>query len=171
MLGSATAGTDAAVLVFVTHGWAADLSICDSRLMIEQKYSFKSMHVLHGGCLVCMFSWKVMGRDATPPPKKSITSTASHHRIANNYRQLPDDYGSLPANYQHLYGFHYNECLPLPAIYRQDWSVYRSLSPVMKKNYLHVGNEVMKSCTSSTGCARRWLFWFALWWCDTLLDH
>ena len=34
---------------------------------------------------------------------KPITGTAPHHQIANNYRPLPADCGSLPANYQHLY--------------------------------------------------------------------
>ena len=35
-------------------------------------------------------------RDATLAPKP-ITGIAPHHRIANDYRQLPADYGSLTA--------------------------------------------------------------------------
>ena len=81
-------------------------------------------------------------------PQEPITGTAPHHRIVNNYRKLPVDYGSLPVNYRHLYGFHYKECLPLPAIYRQGWSIHRRVPPVMK-NYRHAGNSVMKSCTSN----------------------
>ena len=79
---------------------------------------------------------------------KHITGTAQHHQIANNYRQLPANCGLLPANYRHLYGLHYKKCLPLPAIYRQGWSIYRRLPPAMK-NYRHAGNVVMTSCTSS----------------------
>ena len=77
---------------------------------------------------------------------KPITGTATHHRIVNNYRQLPADYGSLPANYRHLYGFHYIGCISVSAVYRQGWPIYRRLPAVMK-NYRHVGNMVMKSCT------------------------
>ena len=57
------------------------------------------------------------------------------------------DYDSLSANYRHLYGFHYERCLPLQAIYRQGWSISLSL-PLVVKNYQLVGNVVMKSCTS-----------------------
>ena len=78
---------------------------------------------------------------------RPIAGTAPHHRFASNYRQLPADYSSLPANYRHLYGFHYKGCLPLPVIYRQGWSIYPRLPPVMK-NYRHVGNAITKSCTS-----------------------
>ena len=80
---------------------------------------------------------------------KLITVTAPHHQIANNHRQLPTHYGSLPANYRHLYDIQYKGCLPLPVIYRQGWSIYHRLPPLMK-NYRHVGNVYnnMKICCS-----------------------
>ena len=53
------------------------------------------------------------------------------------------EYGSLPANYRHLYCFQYKECLPLPAIYRHDWSTYHRL-PLVMKNYRYAGNVVME---------------------------
>ena len=94
-------------------------------------------------------SWSpsVQTRDATFL-QKPITGTAPHHQLTNNYRQISADYDLLPANYRHLYGFHCKGCLPLPAIYRQGWSIYRRSPPVMK-NYRHAGNAVRKSCTSS----------------------
>ena len=96
---------------------------------------------------ISIHTFSICTRDATFRPQP-FTGTAPHHRIANNYRQLPADYGSLPADYRHLYGFHYKGCLTLPSIYRQGWSIYRRLPPIMK-NYRHVGNAVMKSCTSN----------------------
>ena len=92
-------------------------------------------------------------RDASFP-SKPITSTAPHHQTANNYRQLPADYGSLPANYRHSYGFHYKRC------YRY-WRftdkaglfTYRRLQPVME-NYRHAVNAVMKSCTSTRNASK-----------------
>ena len=90
--------------------------------------------------------WNKEIRDATFSVNP-ITGTAPHHRVANNYRRLPADYDSLPTNYRHLFGFHYQGCLPLLAISRQGWSIYRRLPPLMT-NYRHAGNAVMKSCTS-----------------------
>ena len=88
----------------------------------------------------------VVIRDATFP-SEPITGTAPHHQITNNYRRLPAHNGSLPANYRHLYVFQHKGCLPLPEIYRQRWSFYHKVPPVIK-NYRHAGNVIMKSCTS-----------------------
>ena len=92
-------------------------------------------------CLYRTFTGDISITYATFSPKP-ITGTAPQHRIGNNYRLIT-------AHYRHLYGFHYKGCLPLPAIYRQEWSIYRRLRPVMK-NYRHAAdNVVMKYCTSN----------------------
>ena len=57
-------------------------------------------------------------RDATFI-QEPITCISLHHHFANSYQQLLADLGSLPANLQHLYDFHYKGCLLLPTIYRR----------------------------------------------------
>ena len=69
--------------------------------------------------------------------------TGNYRLTTAHYRQITD-----------IHMTYYKGYLPLPAIYRQRWSIYRRLPPVMKY-YRHVGNAVMKSCTSNVNPRKR----------------
>ena len=77
-------------------------------------------------------------------PLPALHRTTGLEISTGNYRLTTAHYRQITG----IYDFHYKGCLSLLAIYRQGWSIYRRLPPLMK-NYRHVGNAVMKSCTSS----------------------
>ena len=78
---------------------------------------------------------QLLPQDPLPAPHR----TTGLQITTGNYRLTPVMTGKLPAS-TILHGFHYKQCLPLPAIYRQGWSIYHRLPPVME-NYRHAGKR------------------------------